>query len=78
MKNDVKITQSEFPEEEVPKEVMAQSLVKIGKACAMLLSTGLQRKDFVAMIHQRAKKVPPRTIGVVLDALEQLKKEYGK
>ena len=76
MRQSVKISQA--PEEPVvEKEVLATSIVRIAEGFQKLLKTGLNRRALLVLI-QDATLVSKRDIGLVLDAIQDLKSNYTK
>lgn len=73
MKTTVK--QGERAEDIVPREVLAQSIVKISEAATALRKSGLNRKAVIVLVAH-SSGVPQREIKAVLDSLETLKQDY--
>lgn len=65
---DVIITQTD---EEIPAEIIAQSIVDLAEGMKKLNSTRLTRRAIVLLIHDQSK-VGKRDIEIVLNNLEQL------
>lgn len=68
----VKVVKSDPPE---TKEVLAESIVKLGQALEHLNSSGMNRKAIVLLL-QDATRLPKRDIELVLRAIPQLKAWY--
>ena len=72
MARQVKVVQGEEP---VPKEVLAEAIVKISAGAEALRKSGLNRRGVIALIADKTN-FGKGTIAVVLDALEDLRKDY--
>lgn len=71
-----KVVQKEN-EEEVPAEIIAQSIVEISEAMKQLFATRLTRKAIVTLIHDQSK-VGKATINIVLNNLQDLERDWLK
>ena len=60
---------------EVPKEILAEAIVKISKAFEDLKKSGLNQKAIIALVHDLSK-ISKRDIQIVLNTLSILKREY--
>lgn len=58
-----------------PHETLAESITKISSALVSLKQSGLNRRGIVALVRDKTK-MPKDRIVMVLDALEDLKKDY--
>ncbi len=63
------------PEKPITKEILAESIVRIGSAFNALKSSGLNEAAVIVLIHD-ATKLSKRDIKDVLDALSRLKGWY--
>lgn len=63
--------------EEVPAEIIAQSVVEIAQAMKVISATRLARKAIVALVHDQSK-ISKTTINLVLNNLEDLEKDWLK
>ena len=70
-----KIVQEEG--QEIPAEIIAQSIVKIAKSMEAIGKTRLTRKAIVVLIHDQSK-VSKRTIELVLNNLEAMEQVWLK
>lgn len=70
----VKVTKSDPPE---TKEILAESIVKLGEAHDKLARSGLNRKAIILLLHD-ATKVPKRQIELILEAIPRLRGWYCK
>ena len=59
----------------IGKEVLAESITRISDAVDRLLSSGLNRRAVIALLHDKTK-VRKSEIETILDGLESLKKDY--
>ena len=71
----IKVTQD--PDKPVAKEVLAESIVKVGEAAESLRKSGLNEKAIVVLLHD-ATKVGRPDIRAILNGLRQLKGWYCK
>ena len=70
----VKVVQK--PDEEpIPKEVLAEAIVKISAAAVALRESGLNRRGIIILLQAKTH-LSRETIVSVLDGLEDLKKDY--
>lgn len=74
MAQQIKLKKSDPPES---KEVLADAVVNIGKATKKLLSSGMNEKAIIVLIHDYTK-LPKSTIKTVLHSLPQLERWYCK
>ena len=65
------------PNAPVQKKILAKELVALSRAAISLLNSGLGRKDLIALLHRRAPSVGKPDIGWVLEAIEELGKNYA-
>lgn len=72
-KKDIVIEQD--PEAPVAQEVLAQAIVDISAAAKKLCKSGLNKKAIVVLVAHSSGR-PQYVVGLVLDALEQLAKDY--
>ena len=70
-----KIVQEEG--QEIPAEIIAQSIVKIAKSMEAIGKTRLTRKALVALIYDQSK-ISKRTIELVLNNLEAMEQVWLK
>lgn len=70
----VKIKKSEPPES---TEILAEAIVNIGNATKKMMSSGMNKKAIIVLIHDKTK-LPKSTITTVLDSLPQLERWYCK
>lgn len=72
-KPEVVVTQD--PDAPVPREVLALAIVRISAAIRQLATSGLNRKAIVLLVAESSHQ--SRTaVGAVLDALEDLRRDY--
>ena len=62
-------------EEPIPKPVLAEAIVKIGAAAESLRKSGLNRRGVLALLADKTG-YGKGTLACVLDALEDLTKDY--
>lgn len=65
------------PDEPIPAEIIADSIVEIAAGMRRVVDTRLTRKAIVALIHEHSK-VPRSTIETVLINLEYLETTWLK
>lgn len=70
-----KIVQRE--KEEVPAEILAQSIVDIARGFNQLMQSRLTRYALVVLIHDKSK-IAKRDIEIILNNLEQLEQTWFK
>lgn len=72
----VRVVHPEKPEKPVPKEILAEAIVRIGDAAEKLQRDGkLNQKAVVVLLHD-ATKLPKRDIELILNSLPRLKAWY--
>lgn len=74
-KEQPQFTVKQDTEAPVPEGVLAQAIVDMSKAMTHLLKSGLNRRAIVVLIAHDTK-VPMRTVGLVLDSIRDLAKNY--
>jgi hypothetical protein len=72
-----KVTVVQDPEKEVPAEMIAQSIVDMGKAMKALSKSRLKREAILTLIKDKTG-ITKADIGRVLDSLELLEKDWLK
>lgn len=68
------VTQSN-PEDPVPVEIIAESIVKIGKAMDSIRLSGINRRAIIVLLAD-SSGVSRTQIKSVLDSLESLREDY--
>lgn len=63
------------PDKPVPREILAEALVRIGEAFVKLRASGLNRRAIVLLVSESSGQTRG-AVGDVLDALESLSKDY--
>ncbi len=76
MKQKVKVNIAQNPEAPVEASVLADTILKISKAFEDLKRTGLNKKAIIVLLMHKTH-FGHSTIETVLDALGDLKKDYG-
>lgn len=71
----MKVTLKQDPQAPIAKEVLAKAIVDISNAANALKKSGLNKRAIVVLVSQSAKK-PHYVVEQVLDAIEQLKRDY--
>lgn len=74
MKKD-KLVVAQVPDAPVEKTVLAKAIVDISAAMTALSKSGLNRRGIVILAAQSSKQ-PQYVVQDVLNALEQLRKDY--
>ena len=70
----VKVEQN--PDKPVERPVLAEAIVKISEAVDKLFAGGLNRRAVVALIRDNTSGISKHTIGIVLDVLQDLRRDY--
>lgn len=70
-----KVTITQDAEEFVEQRVLAKVIIDIGDSMRRLLSSGLNRRAIIALIHDQSK-IGKREIEIVLNNLEAMKADY--
>jgi hypothetical protein len=65
----------QVPGEEVPAEIIASAIVKIGKAAEEMANSGLRRRTVVILLAE-SSRIAKRDVEKVLDALDSLRRTY--
>lgn len=68
----------EHPEKKIPKTVLAESIVKIGKAMEDLKGSGLNEEAIVVLLHNKLQYVGKPAIRLVFQGMRQLEGWYCK
>lgn len=63
--------------EPIPAQVLADSIVEIGKAFRAINATRLRRSAIVALVHDKSK-IAKRDIEIVLNNLDDLERDWLK
>ena len=69
----VKVIQN--PDAPVEPEILAEAIVRISTAIQALSKSGLNREAIIVLVKDRTG-LPKKTIDLVLNSLEQLKRHY--
>lgn len=72
-----KLTVTQKPEDPIPAEVIAQSIVDIAKGMKALNATRLSRRAIVTLIHEHSK-IARRDIEIVLNNMDSLEETWLK
>jgi len=62
-------------DEEVPRELLAESIVRISDSFTKLAASGLNRRAIVVLVRH-ASHLGMRDVALVLNTLEDLKERY--
>lgn len=68
----IKVKKSDPPES---KEVLAESIVNIGKACEKLHNSGLNEEAIIILLHDKTR-IGKKDIKTILDGLRRLESWY--
>ncbi len=75
MNNKIKVVQK--PEDEIPAEILARAICDIDEAMKKIAASQIKRNTIVVLIKD-ATGIPKHEIVRVLDALDNLKRNYTK
>lgn len=71
----VKVIQN--PEDEVPKEILAQAIVRISQSVTSLKKSGMNQRAIVALVRDyTGYTINKGTVETVLNALSELQRMY--
>lgn len=70
------VTVKQDPENPLPIEILAESIVKVSDGMKAVFDAGLTRRALVILIHDRLNGITRESIGAVLDTIPELKDHY--